>query len=123
MTRRKPGLVISGRCITEAEFRREMREREAEQLEVERQKQEKKAGRNGEEKKREREVEKEKRMQERSVKDETQDRDVPETVDSDEQDEDEEYYCGECGGKYEEDGELWIGSDGGCEVMVPRHLC
>ena len=42
-TRRKPGLAISGRCITEAEFRREMREREAEQLEVERKKQEKKA--------------------------------------------------------------------------------
>ena len=35
-------------------------------------------------------------------------------MDSDEQDEDEEYYCGECGGKYEDD-ELWIGCDGGCE--------
>ena len=41
-TRRKPGLAISGRCITEAEFRKAMRERAAELLEIERQKQEKK---------------------------------------------------------------------------------
>lgn len=88
-TRRKPGLAISGRCITEAEFRKEMREREAELLEIERQKQEKKAAKEKkrrereaekERKKKEKEAEKERRLQKQTVKwgeDKTQDRNVP----------------------------------------------
>ena len=45
---------------------------------------------------------------------------VPETpVDSDELDEvDDDCYYGECGRRYDEDGELWIGYDGGCEALV-----
>ena len=64
-TRRKPGLAISGRCITEAEFRKEMRERGAELLEIERQKQEKKAAK---EKKKERKAEKERKKRKRLKK-------------------------------------------------------
>ena len=41
---------------------------------------------------------------------------VIDTDESDNQDpHGEEYYCGECGLIYEEDGELWIGCDGDCE--------
>jgi len=37
-------------------------------------------------------------------------------VDSNKLDEvDDDCYCGECGRRYDEDGELWIGCDGGCE--------
>ena len=130
--RRKPGLAISGRCITEAEFRKEMREREAELLEIERQKQEKKAAKEKkkkereaekERKKKEKEAEKERRLQERTVKrgrgQNTKQKYTKMIVDSEELDgsgdEYEEYYCGECGTRYEEDGQLWIGCDGGCE--------
>jgi len=62
-TTRKPGLVVSGRCITEAEFLKEMREREAQQIEAERQKQEQKAEK--EKKKKEREAEERKKRNEK----------------------------------------------------------
>ena len=109
-----------------------MREREAELLEIERQKQEKKAAKEKkkkereaekERKKKEKEAEKERRLQERTVKrgrgQNTRQKCTKMIVDSEELDgsgdEYEEYYCGECGTRYEEDGQLWIGCDGGCE--------
>jgi len=127
----------------EAEFLKEMREREAQQIEAERQKKEQKAEKEKkkkereaekerkkkereterERKRREKEVEKEKRMQERSTRrgrgqNKRQTRTyVPEKpVDNNELDEaDDDCYCGECGRRYDEDVELWIGCDGGCE--------
>ena len=110
---------------------KKMREREAELLEIERQKQEKKAAKEKEKKereaekerkKKEKEAEKERRLQERTLKrgrgQNTRQKCTKMIVDSEELDgsgdEHEEYYR-ECGTRYEEDGQLWIGCDGGCE--------
>ena len=98
---------------------------------IERQKQEKKAAKEKkkkereaekERKKKEKEAEKERRLQERRVKrgrgqQNTRQKCTKIIVDSEELDESgdehEEYYCGECGARYEEDGpsvvKAWVG--------------
>ena len=95
-----PGLVTSGKCITEVEFQREIKRRELQCIEVEKQKQEKKEER--ERKQKERDAERGKKrsgIQMRSKKKQTKRRkqkqeQLPDSDESDTVNEDIEYHCG-----------------------------
>lgn len=104
--KRQPGFVVSGRCITEEEFRREAKQQELDKRAAEQQRKEKREER--EKRKKEREAEREKKKkQTRRGKHKTQESD-------DKSDKESSYHCGECGQPYGEDDELWIGCDGLC---------
>ena len=105
--KQQPGFVVSGRCITEEEFRREVKQRELDKTAAEQQKKERREEREKRKKEREAEREKKRKQTKRGRRKKTQESD-------DESDTESSYHCGECGQPYGEDDELWIGCDGEC---------
>ena len=107
--KKAPGFVSSGRCITEEEFVREMKEKELEKAAAEQQRKAKREER--ERRRKEREAEREKKKQTRRR---TRRRQQKQVSESEDESSNTEYHCGECGQPYGDDEELWIGCDGDC---------
>ena len=111
-TKPKPGLVTSGRYISEAQFLRELKEKEGAQLEAERQRKGERE-RTKKEQEAEKERKREKKGAQRGWRKKYNTRETYTCGKCDEQNVNEECYCGDCGRIYE-NGELWIGCGSDC---------